>query len=269
MSEEYSAQEQELLNDQPKESETEQASAPEDVQPEGEQAAQQETETKFDSETLRQENEQLKNLLQEIVLSANTQPQEKQAQPPELEKDPLGYVAHMAQELNDLKQAQLQAETWQKQQQVQNALGQALEQSVTRYQEKQPDFSEAFKFLYNKEIAKMQALAELDPRFKDTHFIHNMLEQNLLQITAQAMQQKQDVAALLYKLAKVEGYSQSAASSNTTDIVAASKSLAGGRGTVAGAMLTAEDFARMSEKELNKLLATQEGQDLFERALQN
>ena len=138
------------------------------------------------------------------ALQQQQKPQEPPEQVPDPEQDPVGYFMWEGKQrdkaIQDVKQTQAQhAEYMQAFQQMQ-ALDNAFAVSAQAYRQQQPDFDDAHKFFMDSQRQRAQLLG-FEPQQVD-----QMVGQAVLSTVMQAQRTGQDIADVVYQLARMSGY---------------------------------------------------------------
>jgi hypothetical protein len=158
------------------------------------------------SEELKETKAQLAELMSraDLMMSKMNQPQEQEEEQPDPDSDPLGYIAHemaaMRNEIKALKGERESEKTTIAQREQHALIMNAARESSEAFLRKNPDFTEAMNFLTEARTRELKAMGISETKIRDA------LENDVLVITANALQNGGDPATMLYNVAKGRGF---------------------------------------------------------------
>lgn len=160
-------------------------------------------------EVLRQQLEQHRLAQQQQAFEQQRKNAEESYQ-----NDPVAFLKAqneaMAQEMNALRHQQMQF-VEQQQQSFQNAsymrnLTNQVMQYENQFRQSTPDYDQAFQFMQNRRMSEYDVLGITDPQAKS-----QAMYQEVVGLTTQALQQGQNPADVIYRLAQTWGYAPATA----------------------------------------------------------
>ncbi len=135
---------------------------------------------------------------------------QQQAQAPDRDTDPLGYLEHQLQLEREARQQleqQYQQQTQVSQQhRVVQQVETAYKQAAQQFESKAPDFKQAYDYLYKQLDRETELSGVADPTMR-----RNMLLNNEIRFAATQLQGGRNPAEAIYEMARLRGYSPNAA----------------------------------------------------------
>lgn len=195
------------------------------------------------------------------VLGQAEQPaatQGKDAEAPDPERDPIGYIAHLSKELAALKGQLAERDKQTNERDTVRAMQSAYQNDAMAYMKEQPEFRDAYGYLIAQRHAELEAIGYTDKAARD-----RAIAQEERQIVAQALEGRKSPSQMLHKLAIARGFQAKPAAPAADpskldpmakiDALAKAQATAGaslsGAGGSSGEGLTRESLANMSESE--------------------
>ena len=215
-------------------------------------------------EELRKQREQQARLEERTRLilehlQKTAQPQEEAPQPPSPEEDPLAYIQHLGNEVQELRQmTEQERAALQQQQQLAQVIQQGDALAAQYRNEVGPEiYDKAFEHVVSTRRAELKA------HLQDEAMVEQALQNELIQGMIGAMQAGRNPGELLMEIAKARGFShetaeKKAVAKSKAEMIergqAQSKGLSNAQSTGEGP-ITAKDIANMSQEEFNAYLA--------------
>lgn len=193
--------------------------------------------------------ERMENTFQTIVQRMEQVDSPKEPPAPSYEEDPIGSLAHNQRTLQEQVRKQQEELSYRNQQEQYD---QALQDLVGKYhfsakefQTKQPDFSDAYKFLVSSKMNEYEAIG-MSPQDADRR-----LKEEELGIVQMAISNNVNPAEVVYRLAKTRGYLRKDIQDKFKTIergIKTSRSLSSAGGTVKK-NITLEQLAEMNPED--------------------
>jgi hypothetical protein len=199
------------------------------------------------SEELKETKAQLAALASRAELmmsqiSTKGQEQESDDEVPDPENDPLGFIAHemasLRSEIKQLKGEREKETQTQTQREQHAAILNAARESSEAFMKRNPEFSDAMNFLTDARTKELQSIG-----IKENQ-IRAALENDILVLTANALQNGVDPATMLFNVAKSRGFRPKKLAAQAPNTL----------GSVLGAQRTSgknKDVTQMSDKEFD------------------
>jgi len=136
-----------------------------------------------------------------------------------------------------------------------NQLWQAWEHAVATTRPTLPDLDDALHFLASQREQQLNALGQIDPYWADQHNRTKQMNQELRDLVHVSLNQGENPATVLHKLAQSFGFGPTAHSTkfkDLSDAQRAARTLASSNGQEAGDPLLLESLANLSEAEFSR-----------------
>lgn len=190
-----------------------------------------------------------------LIQASQPKPVEKAAMP-DPDKDALGSLKYVTQQLNDLKQQNERNNQQQTQQQEVSRIAQQAAYQESQYIVANPHYQEASAFLLNSRAKELEAFGATPQQ------VMQQIELEKFQLAQQAIQSGRNPAEMVDTMAKLRGYAPKTNAPVQDNIVRidngqrANTSLSNVNGTSPNTgMPTGAQIAKMPDEDFNKLMA--------------
>jgi len=211
---------------------------------------------------MKQQMEAMESRLQQILEKVDRKPE---IQAPNFEEEPLEAIKHNQEQLAKALEQQNQTLTQQQQSAQQEQFKQQLisqyQNDAARFAQQQPDFNDAYQYMYNSRVNELQAYGYTQDQ------IASAMQNEELTLAYQAIQNEMSPAEVIYQVAQARGYvqkhvqnwqetEQKSPDEAKLDMIAkgqeASKSLSNSGGK-SDAEISLESLADMDDEEFDKM----------------